>query len=1144
MGKIIEIPFSNISYYQGNGGTARDAISQFSAGSWVEWGSPGDGSYYIGKIRVKLSNLSLPADLPKDTKVTLTIKSKQSYCGAGSLRGYITQTNFSNISEICKLTDGVFAQTANFKNAGRGTIKSKDIAGNDYEGKTIEFQGDTTKSLVSSSYLYIYILDQIYYSDSKPYGHTKTQFNENDFQISIDLPYTVVGNPGSASIVGEGASSAEKPIKKYRDDTLTLTWSAAKDGDNNEVKGYKIYYGISGQSYSQSLTVGNVTKYSFVISEKFGGPRKGTTFYLGVQALATNGGLHSEIVTLGYVKVVNKAPEIPSFSTSGVIRVNDGETSNIKIINLTCKDVDDDALEFRYVTNNVETISDEEKGDELSSNTIEMNKGNPYLHIRAKEKNSEVYGNWKTIQVRVNDEPDIEINFEVKKNHQADSKSLNEEGKPVKTYASILSNVAAKITYSGINTVVNTYKWFLGTESEGYKEITQFKTSQTSQLIVSEILTENDGKQMILKLEITDSVGDKFEHILETGFCNFYKILPENFQIKPIADMVPSKEELYPNEKYMHDDAEISFNISWPVDDIKRFFRICRGRKESTNFVYEKITEDEPVTGSSINKIIETKIDYNNEYVFKIQITDGLDPENIAECENGKIYEKLPKFDVTQGASEFTQTDWHPLVLSKKAPVDFTTRFADDLSDTGVNTYSIVAIYNGEKYPLAERVGAWREDNQGWTYTNPNDSTIKWSFQNIELFKKLKRNTDDSDIEVTYEITGYNFFGVPGPSAVIKGKIITQEAPSFSENAQFSAVAVINGAEGEKSLWFNAEEEVLFNIGEQPTDLNDTYIRFEEAGITESQQKSITNYIFRYRYPGETYWNEPQSWEGWKGNFVSNEEYLKEIKIKMPDLSKDSDKTEVILGFWVIDQNGKQSANPLTYTLYACRKEKATINIVEGKEQGEGILEVKLKISDFGGNGRGKENFTRTKEETYNIILHISKNGIDEFKEAQLILSDDDPKKITDLSDEKVYQFDLPDGLEKQSRLYVKVELELCYNSKTGKKITTIMPVFLLYLNSPTMSHRAHWVGINTTKNNEKDAFHVTSFDSRGIIRLEGADVNTTETIEVLIDLNKGQMYYEKKESLSADLNQGLTIDFRTGTILNATIDGGSWDSQ
>jgi hypothetical protein len=48
---------------------------------------------------------------------------------------------------------------------------------------------------------------------------------------------------------------------------------------------------------------------------------------------------------------------------------------------------------------------------------------------------------------------------------------LNEEGKPVKTYASILSNVAAKITYSGINTVVNTYKWFLGTKTEGYKEI-------------------------------------------------------------------------------------------------------------------------------------------------------------------------------------------------------------------------------------------------------------------------------------------------------------------------------------------------------------------------------------------------------------------------------------------------------------------------------------------------------------------------------------------------------------------------------------------------------------------------------------------------------------------------------------------------
>jgi hypothetical protein len=46
-----------------------------------------------------------------------------------------------------------------------------------------------------------------------------------------------------------------------------------------------------------------------------------------------------------------------------------------------------------------------------------MDQYNHYLHIRAKEKDSNVYGEWTTLNVPVNDKPDMEINFVVKKSH-------------------------------------------------------------------------------------------------------------------------------------------------------------------------------------------------------------------------------------------------------------------------------------------------------------------------------------------------------------------------------------------------------------------------------------------------------------------------------------------------------------------------------------------------------------------------------------------------------------------------------------------------------------------------------------------------------------------------------------------------------
>lgn len=1141
MGKIVKPSFSNISYYQGNGGTSRDAIAQFSTGSWVEWGSSGDGSYYIGKIRVKLSNLSLPSELPAKTIVRLNIKSRQDYCGAGSLRGYITQTNFSNISEICKLTDGVFAHTANFKNAKRGIIRSADIVSGAYKDKWVEFEGETTMSLASSSYLYIYILDQIYYSGTEPRGYTKTSFNDDDFEVSLELPYTAVTAPGAESISINGEKPTQNsPIEVYRDTKLTLRWGEAGEGSNNPVSGYKIYYGISGQSYSQSLTVGNVTNYSFVVSEKFGGPRKGTTFYLGVQALATYGDLHSEIVTLGYVKVINKAPEKPSFSTSGVIRINEGFTSDIEITNLICKDVDDDALVFYYVTNNSETVSpsDASKAEVLPSDyTIEMDQKNSHLHIRAKEENSNVYGEWATLKVLVNTEPDFK--FSVTANLEDQRKSINGE----KTF---VRKITADCGFEKLTSKITSYTWSISKEGAW----NTFDSITTSKRIIESINPVESGEKIKLKLKIQDEAGDVFEKECDTEYYRAYLVKPILDSVKPADDVIAITNE---NGAYLGRKAVATITVNLPGDDIARTLAIYQN-DQKINLELKNGQQDYQF----ITRFFESDSDSAK---FKAELSsDGF--INSQSSELDKTYYRLPYFEIEKGGFNVNVENWRPIKQnaepdlggSEPEEIWFTALYSSS-NDYGRNYYTLKANYtlkgkDKEIYLFTQlqHQGAENDfekwyacaDGSPWSSQRAGD-TINFKIDSLELLKIFEGNGNSIINElrnspVTYTMIGYNAYKETGETNNIKceKKITTQEAPYFITGASLKAT-IDNGVNNssEYSTWFNPGEKVTFDIispssnsegGSQPKAFQD-YNDFAIGDLKESSYSGL-RYEICYKEVGQT------TWLGVLQTGIIYDEqtkgYVSQIIIdSMPDLTNNGTPRDIEFGLFLIDETKLKSNNSLTSTLFACRATNANLNIVSGQED-QNQLTLKLNFADFGGNDNGKENFTRNGGETYDINLYINADNSENFTTLSAV----EGKPLEDLQKESTINVSLEEtGLSSQGKLYIKVEFVACTNI-VGNSISTRTKVFLVYLNSPTMSHRAHWIGINTTKNNKEDVFHVTSFDERGIIRLEGAD-REAQTIAVLIDLNKGQMYIDKEN--------GLNIDFKEGTVKNALISGGSW---
>ena len=79
--------------------------------------------------------------------------------------------------------------------------------------------------------------------------------------------------------------------------------------------------------------------------------------------------------------------------------------------------------------------------------------------------------------------------------------------------------------------------------------------------------------------------------------------------------------------------------------------------------------------------------------------------------------------------------------------------------------------------------------------------------------------------------------------------------------------------------------------------------------------------------------------------------------------------------------------------------------------------------------------------------------------------------------------FSLP--MESSSKLYLKAIIRIDTNT-SGAFVETETATFILFTDVPTMSHRAHWIGINTTENGPDDIFHVSQFGNKKYIKLTG----------------------------------------------------------
>ena len=924
--------------------------------------------------------------------------------------------------------------------------------------------------------------------------------------------YGAASTPKSIALNYKNGSSFQKittfPYSTYRDTTLKITWKAATQGDNNPISKYKIIYtDLDTKATSTITTSSSSTEYEFVIKDSFKKPNKKSRFQLQIQTISTygDGTLDSSKATVGgEIKLINKPPAAPPFTLSGLLRItgDPSATSTITINNLDSKDVDGDSLTYYYrlLDTNGNGIG---KEAQLKGNTISMSRNTPSIMIRAYD--GEAYGPYTTVTAKKNGSLSGEIIWSDDKLKKINSKNNS------RIYINKILEL--KSTHKKTGASISAYNWQIKGNTQTY--------SGQSISSVSLPPTREGGDQLInISLKITDTIGDSWTF---NKTLDYYRT-----SIKTISSLIPVSEEKHSGnigDIYLNDLLSFKTNFTQSDADVQNKFEFYKIYGDNKEVKLNTTNPDVSNNSSTSYGIYDAKLSGDGErieYKFKVRLLNAFG-EEAAVFITDKTYELLPLYTVNNFS--VSKTEWHPLPINKNEELKFTTSYLN--SDVyGENFYTISASYavsgNIYNYSLADHIQKISEDTQNFRveYTEGSD-TISFAVNNKELFKKLMYSTEYGDTIVTFRITGYNAYQRKGNTLKFNVKLVAWEKPFF-DNVILNAAVIGVDSTGEDK-WFNPTDVVNFTLDEGSViDYNDSKVDATSGEIEETPRKTVINYELVYAYIDEYLQDSPEN-TPWKklqnGDFISNNDYLSKIEAPMPDLSKKNSKTEVLIALRVKDnKNYYSNYLVMNYSLFACRMTTPQINIKSASyQENNNQLKISLNLSsiDLGGNNFGAENFTRNGTEKFQIKFYYSKDN-DDFVEDQ---DDFVEGKNSQLKLVNGF-FDIPATFvvskpqsQEENKIYIKAVITINTNN-INKQIIATSPTYLLYLASPTVSHRAHWVGINTIENGTEDVFHVSSFEAKNKIRLTGFS-NNAEKI--------------------------LIINLDTGEVSGAIINGGTW---
>lgn len=898
--------------------------------------------------------------------------------------------------------------------------------------------------------------------------------------------------------------------------------------------------------------------------------------------------------------------EKPKFSTTAPILITTNKPTLIKITINSIEVAEREQIEYYYIVKSDSNISNADYGaaQRLPSNfQIYMEKTKPFLFICAREKaGNRAFSDWSMTQVPVNSAPICKFLYEV--DNEVDS--IDKE----KKYTNQLKNISANL-YSAqdpslkISENILSYNWKVGTVGN-YVEKTSISIDEIELPPVD--FKINEERNILISLEVKDKYGDTFSFSEKLNYYRFKLQKPKSMVVRP------QNEKAFISSEYISNNIKFKVNCPQPIDEPQFTLVFYKGLEKEGKWEYESqpLKDYSVANGLSLYENCVSNVEDNISYKFKAELTILLPAESIilGSIETNEAYILLEQLNPSE--FNFNKKEWHPIkdyvdyVIFNTSAEDqlvyFTSTYFNELKyNAALTYYKIEAILNGTTIELVDKISPLIKTNDWITIINGN--TIDFGIKNLTLFKKLNVPSNIPTFQVQFKITCYNGFDRPGIPIYCECQVITEERPNIDRCKQQEGdfqVEVNSGVgvasnDNKYSNWINAGDTITFKLNLPPFDYND-YLLIDPNQEDQKNKPTATKYEISYRYK-DTEWKKLQSGEYDYSAYFStsnlidrNESYLKDsqddylvigtiekksslefVTIPLPDLSNGIlEGTQIEIGLRFIDDRDLASEY-LSYTFFACRTAKPVFNIPKATsedmidEEGKEFKKITFyfRSIDLGGNNEQAENFRRTGEETYKVTIDYGRENSTNLTNT-LTFDSANNSDLVFLNQNEYFEgyrsFDLK---EDWNKIYIRATIEITINSETGKSIQTTTAVYLLHLNSPTLSHRSHWIGINNSDNDLNDVFQVSSFQNRKNIKLLGfyrEEGTTPKDVWINIDLNQGKIFSSENFELDlfngiltkrAEENSSMQIDLNSGKILNAniedsnlidiTISGGTW---
>lgn len=251
MKELKNISFDQITYYEREWYNSNDSFWSPSVGQSIYWGTNSSGQYYLGKFEIDQAAFQ-GLEIPYDLGLEIDVKSSNRYCGAGYLRAYISQVNYTKVTDIIPNAPATSTQISDEFKAN--VLDVCRIAGFEYDsnatGKTWTFEVDKNSgfpgliNIDTSKKLYIYIVDNAFWT-AQP-GATTTKFSEEYIKIRLALIFkderkAYISIPGSPLIQNPPPLSSLDYWKSNQNVTLSINGSSLKVRSNQNSSAPGVY---------------------------------------------------------------------------------------------------------------------------------------------------------------------------------------------------------------------------------------------------------------------------------------------------------------------------------------------------------------------------------------------------------------------------------------------------------------------------------------------------------------------------------------------------------------------------------------------------------------------------------------------------------------------------------------------------------------------------------------------------------------------------------------------------------------------------------------------------------------------------------------------------------------------------------------